>query len=115
MKVFVIVLDSCRFTHDAFSMLDGIIRKNTTTVTSMKHNVCKYKTKINKKTTNIEVVVVESAQPNGNGRKRLDYISKAAKRNISAFPTILKQKGNKYVEMSPTLERTSKNILKFLE
>ena len=92
MKVFFIVLDSCAFTHDAFNMLDSVIRKNPTTVTSMKHNVCKYKTKVNKKNVNIEVVVVESAQPNGNGRKRLDYISKATKRNISAFPTILKQK-----------------------
>ena len=50
MKVFFIVLDSCVFTHDAFNMLDSVIRKNLTTVTSMKHNVCKYKTKVNKKT-----------------------------------------------------------------
>lgn len=115
MKVFIVVLDLCTFTKNVFKMLDDFVKKNQVTVVGVKNNVYKYKSKINKKKVSIELVVVESNNPDGCGRKRLNDISKATKRNIIAFPTILKQNGNKYVEMLPSVDRTRKNFVKFLE
>tara|TARA_Y100000389_G_C17400230_1_gene484897 strand:- start:636 stop:983 length:348 start_codon:yes stop_codon:yes gene_type:complete len=115
MKIFIVVLDLCVHTKGVFKMMNGFIKKYPTTVVSVRNNVYKYRAVVNKKKVSIEVVSVESSNPDGSGRRRLDEISKATKRNIAAFPTILKQKGNKYVELIPSVERTRKNFVKFLE
>lgn len=118
MKVFFIVLDSCAHTYGAFKMLNSVISKRQANVVSVAPNVYKYRFNVDKKMIDLEVIVVESNNLNSNSNNYIHKVSKSLKRNISAFPTIIKKVGTgknaKGVEMDPMLKRTEKNFLNFL-
>ena len=95
-----------------------VISKRNATVVSVEPGVFKYKFDVGKKTIHLEVVVVEACNPEGHGNKYMHKVSKMTKRNISAFPSVIKMSGRgantKGVEMDPGIKRTGKNFLKFL-
>lgn len=118
MRVFFVVLDSCPHTTTAFKMLNRVISKRNATVVSVEPGVFKYKFDVGKQTIHLEVVVVEACNPRGGGNTYIHKVSKISKRNISAYPDIIKMVGRgantKGISMDPEIKRTGKNFLKFL-